>query len=294
MVPLMMIADDAGNEGGYEGGLGGAPPGEPEDPEKPEEPEDGCPEGCEHDCCGPAGGNPESCDIEGCNHESCGLEGGNTGSCDIEGCDHDSCGHEDGNTGSCDIEGCDHEGCGLEGGNTEGCDIEGCDHEYCGLGACADEDCGLEDCAQCEARGQTPASLTGPLTTATRLASEPPTAPYYYVATRVNFAGGGGASENIAISYWIRLGVRRTADSIEEYYLQTYCLDLETEFRSAHYLFPGEPKNVSPGVRGVLNNSYPVLSLEQVRFLWNLPNLSEEDAYRATQYAIWQHTNGDM
>ena len=77
----------------------------------------------------------------------------------------------------------------------------------------------------------------------------------------------------------------------------TFCLDFDTEFFPNTDYLPADDI-VIPAVLFIINNSFPVLDVDQVNFLWNLtPPLTgtsaEKNAYHAAQGAIWTFTNPD-
>ena len=117
-----------------------------------------------------------------------------------------------------------------------------------------------------------------------------PASDMYFDAIRDPFITGGGTLNNIDVSYRILLDCYEDDGGAKLGQIVTYCIDLDIEFKERDYEHISTGSTASQ-VRDILNNSYPVLSLDQVRFLWGIPTLTELDAYKATQYAIWYNTN---
>lgn len=120
--------------------------------------------------------------------------------------------------------------------------------------------------------------------------------------------GKVGASADMSFGVWSSLGsslsYMKIADGSEiaegNEGLWCYCLDITTDTRNGHKysattMDAGEyyGSEAAQKIRTALMNSYPYLSIEELEKRYGLTELSEEEAYIATQWFIWYYSNPD-
>ncbi|MBR6798465.1 MAG: Cys-Gln thioester bond-forming surface protein [Firmicutes bacterium] len=117
-----------------------------------------------------------------------------------------------------------------------------------------------------------------------------------------------GASAGISYGGWASLGSKLSYMKFPEGTtapdgsdgIWCYCIDISTDTKDGHkYAITTldaagyYDETAAAKIRSILLNSYPNLSISELENIYQLPGLTEEEAFMATQWILWYYSNPD-